>query len=100
MPNLSDMMAWLLFILIIVWNILISLLFKRLKAHHPQKFKQLARPNIWRRYPRHNFLTIDFIWSREYELLYDKELNRLCRLIKKFMIATLITLIIVFILIW
>ena len=93
-------MAWLLFILIIVWSILLSLLFKRLKTHHPQKFKKLGRPSIWRRYPGPNFLTIDFIWSREYELLYDKELNHLCRLIKKFMIIALFTLVISIILIW
>ena len=62
-----------LFALVALWFLLITLLWKRLIAHHPAKYDELNRPTFSSALGL--FSTLRFVLRREHRLLGDRTLG-------------------------
>jgi hypothetical protein len=56
-----------------MWFILITLLWKRLIAHHPAKYEELNRPTFFSALGL--FSTLRFVLRREHRLVGDRKLS-------------------------
>jgi hypothetical protein len=59
--------------LVALWFLLITLLWKRLIAHHPAKYDELNRPNFFSALGL--FSTLRFVLRREHRLVGDRTLG-------------------------
>jgi hypothetical protein len=62
-----------LFALVALWFLLLTLLWKRLIAHHPAKYEELNRPNFFSALGL--FSTLRFVLRREHRLVGDRALG-------------------------
>lgn len=65
---------------VIVWFVMVSSLFRRLRRDHPEKFRTMGEPGLFlNNTPRTNWTFIRFLFKREDRELSDPSLSRLSR---------------------
>lgn len=67
-----------LFVMVVVWFVLITRLFKKLEHDHPDKYAEMGRPSLFLRNSiSSNFATMKFLFAREHKALNDAKLSKL-----------------------
>ena len=67
-----------LFVMVAVWFVLISKLYRILERDHPSKYAEMGRPSLFLRNSiSSNISTMKFLFAREHKLLNNAPLSRL-----------------------
>jgi hypothetical protein len=84
--------AWfaVLFAMVLVWFVLISWLFRRLREHHASTYEAMGSPSLfWNNSMRNNWLFMKFLFGSQWRELGDPAVTNACRFMRVFLVAYL-----------
>lgn len=64
--------------MVLIWFLMVATLFKRLRAKHPETYKEMGEPSLfWNNSMKTNWAMLEFLRKRRHKGLNDKSLSLL-----------------------
>jgi hypothetical protein len=80
-----------LFAMVVLWFVLVSWVFSRLRKRHPSTYEAMGSPTLfWNNSPRGNWLFLKFLYSSRWRELGDSTVSNIVRFMRVYFVIYLV----------